>query len=85
MKIFFQILFVWHENNLVFSSEFEKNRINSITKNNVKIAPFPTHTHTSQIKIQHDKVSIPGSQGKGTQRFYKTIKSCVVVDFIVED
>ena len=24
MKIFFQILFVWQENDLVFSSEFEK-------------------------------------------------------------
>ena len=50
--------------------------------NNIKIAPFSTHAHTTQI--QHDKVSISGPQGKGTI-FYKTIKSCVIVDFIVED
>ena len=71
MKIFFQILFVWQENDLVFSSEFEKN---SFTKNGPLL-----YTHT-QIKIQHDKVSISGPQGKGTQIFYKTIKSCVIVD-----
>ena len=83
MKIFFLILFVWQENDLVLSSEFEKN---SITKNNnMKIAPFSTHTHTTHIKIQHDKVSISGPQGKGTQIFHKTIQSCVNVDFIVEN
>ena len=42
-------------------------------------------THTTQIIIQHDKVSISGPQGKGTQISYKTIKSSVIVDFIVED
>ena len=33
MKIFFQILFVWQENDLVFSSEFETN---SIKNSNIK-------------------------------------------------
>ena len=80
MKIFFQILFVWQENDLVFSSEFEKIALQE--NNNIKIAPFPTHT--TQINIQHDTVSISGPQGKGTQIFYKTIKFCVIVDFIVE-
>ena len=59
MKIFFQILFVWEENDLVFSSELEK-----ITfKQQPAPPPPPTHTH---IKIQHAKGSINGSQGKGT-------------------
>ena len=66
----------------MFSSEFEKKNITK--NNNIKIAPS-LHTHTTQIKIQHDKVSISGPQGEGTQIFYKTIKSCVIVDFIVED
>ena len=61
---------------MVLSSEFEKSHY-------TKLAPFPTHT--TQIKIQHAKVSISGPQGKGTQISYKTIKSCVIVDFIVED
>ena len=85
MKIVFQILFVSQESDLVFSSEFEKIALQK--NNNIKIAPFPTHTrtHTTQIKIQHDKVSISGPQGMGTQIFYKTIKFCVLVNFIVED
>ena len=83
MKIFFQILCVWQENDLVFSSDFEEI---ALQKNNIKIAPLLyTYTHRTQIKIQHDKVSISGPQGKGTQIFYKTIKTCVFVDFIVED
>ena len=40
--MFFQILFVWQENDLVFSSEFEKI---AWQKKNMKIAPFPTHTN----------------------------------------
>ena len=59
-KIFFQIQFVWQENDLVFSSEFEKN---SITKNNnIKIAPPPPppppppHTHT-QHKLKLSTLS----------------------------
>ena len=80
VKIFFQIMVVWQ----IFFWCLEKN---SITKNNnINIAPPPSlHTHTPQIKTQHVKLSIPGPQGKGTQIFYKTIKSCVIVDFIVED
>ena len=31
IKIFFQILFVWQENDMVFSSEFEKNGIKTTT------------------------------------------------------
>ena len=46
-------------------------------------SPFPTHTHTTQIKIQHDKVSVCGPQGMDTQIFNKTKKSCVIVDFVV--
>ena len=75
MKLFFQILFVWQENDLVASSEIEKIAL----KQQHKIAPCPpppplhTHTHT-HIKIPHAKGSINGSQGKGTHIFYKTIK-----------
>ena len=90
MKIFLQILFVWQENDLVFSSEFEKKvlqkkKIKIKKIKTIKIAPFSKHTHTTQNKIQHDKVSTSEPRGKGTQIFYKTIKSCVIVDFIVED
>ena len=70
---------VWQENDLVFSSEFEKKYQNK--KQQHKNSPLP-YTHTTQLKIQHDKVSISGPQGKGTQMFYQT---CVIVDFIVED
>ena len=74
MKIFFQILFVWQENDLMFISEFEKI---ALQKQQHKNSPFPTQT--TQIKIQHDKVSISGPQGKDTQIFYKTIKSCMMI------
>ena len=68
-EIFFQILFVWQENDLVFSSVFEKIKLKN---NNIKIAPLPpSHRH---IKIQHAKGSINKSHGKGTHIFYKTIK-----------
>ena len=71
MKIFFQILFVWQENDLGFSSDFAKN---SITKNNIiKNSPL-SYTHTTPIKIRHDKGSISGPRGKGAQIFYETIK-----------
>ena len=68
MKIFFQILFVWEENDLVFSSELE----NTTLKQQHKNSP-PPHIHT-HIKIQHAKSSINGSQEKGTHIFYETIK-----------
>ena len=64
MKIFFLILFVWQETNPVFNSEFEKIAF-------YKTTTSATHTH---IKIQHAKGSINGSQGKGINIFYKTIK-----------
>ena len=58
---------------------------NSITKKQQhKNSPL-LYTHTTQIKFKIDKVSISGPHGKGTQIFYKTIKSCVIEDFIVED
>ena len=69
LKTLFQILFVWQENDLVFSSEFEKKTLQKQHKNT------PFSTHTIQIKIQHDKVSISGPQGKGTQIFYKIMKN----------
>ena len=78
MKIFFQILFVWQENDLVFSYEFEKIALQKQQLKNRPILFTHTHTHThthTQIKIQHDKVSISGPQGKGTQIFYKSIQS----------
>ena len=80
MKIFFQILFVWQENDLVFtcSSEFE---IKRVTKKQDQNSPIP-YPHTTRIYIKHDKVSISGPQGKGTQIFYKTIKPCVIVDLM---
>ena len=70
MKIFFQILFVWEENDLVFSSELEKIALKQQHKNSPP-APPPPLTH---IKIQHAKGSINGSQGKGTHIFHETIK-----------
>ena len=83
MKLFFQNLFVWQETDLVFSSEFEKI---ALQKQQLKNSPL-LNTQVCQhiLKFKHDKVSISGSQGKGTQVFYKTIKSCVIVDFNVED
>ena len=68
MKIFFKILFVSQENDLGFSSEFEKN---SITK---KKQLYQTYTHTTLIKIRHDKDSLSGPRGKGSHTFYETIK-----------
>ena len=70
MKIFFQILFVWQENDLVFSSEFDKIALKQQHKNSPCPSP-PTHTN---IKIQHAMGSINGSQRKGTHIFYKTKK-----------
>ena len=70
MKIFFQILFVWQENDLVFSSKFEKIALKNTTHTRDR-----TRARTrAHIKIQHAKGSINGSQGKGTHVFYKTIK-----------
>ena len=45
MKIFFQILFVWEENDLVFSSELEKIALKQQHKNSPPAPPHP-HTHT---------------------------------------
>ena len=67
MKTFFKILFVWQENDLGFSSDFEKI---ALQKTNIK----PTHIHTTLIKIRHDKGSISGPRGKGSHTFYETIK-----------
>ena len=53
MKIFFQIMFVWEENDLVFSSELEKIALKQQYKNSpLPPPPPPPHTH---IKIQHAK------------------------------
>ena len=76
MKIFFQILLVWQENDLVFSYEIALKQQHNNNNNTMTIAPCPpppppTHTH---IKIQHAKGSINGSQEKGAHIFYKTIK-----------
>ena len=62
MKIFFQILFVWEENDLVFTSELEKTALKQQYKNSPPAPPPPTHTH---IKIQHAKGSIKWITGKG--------------------
>ena len=77
MIIFFRILFVWQENDWGFSSEFEKIALKKKHKNSPLLY---THAHTTPIKSEHDKVSISGPQGKGTQILYKTIKSCVIAD-----
>ena len=74
------VVFPDHTHLLFFSSEFEKIALQK--NNNIQ---KPPSVHTKQFKIQHDKVSISGPQGKGTQIFYKTMKPCVSVDFIVED
>ena len=55
MKIFFQILFVWEENDLVFSSELEKTALKQQHKNSPLPPPPPTHTHTlkfSMLRVQ---------------------------------
>ena len=48
MKIFFQILFVWEENDLVFSSELEKIALKHQHKDSPlpPPPPPPPHTHT---------------------------------------
>ena len=69
MKIFFQILFVWEENDLVFSSELEKIALKQQHKNS-PLPPPPTHTHTLKFSM----LRVQGSQGKGTHIFYETIK-----------
>ena len=63
MKIFYQIRFVWQKkNDLGFSSDFKKN---SLTKdNNIKTAPFPTHTHTTLTKFDMIRVQYL-DHGKG--------------------
>ena len=67
MKTFFKILFVWQENDLGFSSDFEKIALQ-------KKQLYQTYTHTTLIKIWHDKGSISGPRGKGSHTFYETIK-----------
>ena len=79
MKILFQILFVWQENDLGFSSDFEKIVLQKQQHQNSSLP----YTHTISIKIRRDKGSISGPLGKGTQIFYETNKICVIVDFIV--
>ena len=74
MKIFFEILVVWQENDLVFSSNSKKIALQKQHKK----APFSLYTHTDN-EIQHDKVSISWQQGKGTQIFYKTIKEFLAI------
>ena len=66
MKIFFQILFDWQENDLVFSSDFEKIAL----QNQHQISPLPS-THN---KNRYDKGTISGPQGKGTLIVYETIR-----------
>ena len=58
MKIFFQILFVWEENDLVFSSELEKTALKQQHKSSPPAPPPPPpppHTHTlkfSMLRVQ---------------------------------
>ena len=42
----------------------------SITKKQL----YQTYTHTTLIKIRHDKGSKSGPRGKGSHTFYETIK-----------
>ena len=62
MKVFFPILFVLQENDLVFNSYFAKKVLH---KQQHKTAPF-LHKHITQIKIPHNEGSISGPWGKGT-------------------
>ena len=66
MKTFLKILFVWQENDLGFSSDFEKIALQKQL--------YQTYTLTTLIKIRHDKGSISGPRGKGSHTFYETIK-----------
>ena len=54
MKIFFKILFVWQENDLGFSSDFEKLHCKN---NNITTVPFSTHT--TPIKFDMIRVTYP--------------------------
>ena len=58
MKIFFQILFVWQEIDLGFSSDFEK-----------KILQKKHQNRQHQYKIRHDKGSTSGP-GERVQRSF---------------
>ena len=59
---------------MVFSPDYVKTALQK-QKQQQKTAPSPhTHTLTTNIKIQHDKGSISGPKGKGTQIFHETIK-----------
>ena len=53
MKIFFQILFVWQENDLRFSSDFEKIELQKTTASKQPPPPTHTHTHTHTIRVQY--------------------------------
>ena len=53
----------WEGNDLVFSSNFEKIALQKQTPS--------LHTHTTQIKIQHDKGSISGQRGRVHKPFMK--------------
>ena len=73
MKIFFQIMFPWQENDLGFGSDFEKLALQKQHQN----SPLP-YTNTTPIKNRHDKGSVSGPQGKCTETY-------VIVDFIVKN
>ena len=73
-EIFFQILFVWQENDFVFSSEFEKSIKSNKKKNSHLPPPPPPPPPTHILKFSMLMCSINGSQGKGTHIFYKTMK-----------
>ena len=77
MKIFFQIMFVWQEMIWCLALNSKKIAFKTTQKKPPAPPPPPTHTHThTHIKFQHAKGSINGSQGKGADIFYKTIKLC---------
>ena len=80
MKIFFQILFVWQENDLGFSPDFEKNSITDKTKQTIT-SKQPHSLHTHNTKFGMISVQYLDHGEKGTQIFYETIK---LVDFIVK-
>ena len=71
MKIFFQILFAWQENDLGFWICLRKNGEKHTKKPHPKQPIFPTHNQ-HHLKFWHDKGSISGPPGKGTQIFYET-------------
>ena len=73
MKIFFQILFVWQEKDLGFSSDFENITLQQTTPS--KQPPF-LHTHTRPIKFDMIRVQYLEYRERVHKYFMKQLNLC---------